>query len=386
MRRSADATSGSVLRISLHPAAPDLVLTADDTGRVTASAVTSPVGPGYHTFAVGLLRQLGEQIDIAWAAADAAEPSVDPTGYLASGDRRDAEHGHLGWLGAALGRAVQARRIGSSPIHLGTPTGIRFEVDGALASPLGPRDDAWLARAATDPRVAVDVWPWFTDAMDGRYRMQRALTLMWTEIRWRRPVDHAERGAIDETLRLLHRAYPLDPSLPFPWREWRELSELVETTDPDMARIEERAAAVDPTQPLVGYRRRPVTIVHEGWSLIVPGSFAERRSTDEWWGGEGGRRITLAAVRTGANGGGPMTADAFLRQVAGHLGSSALDNEAGEVIGRARIATDDSSGITTGVVEGYAAVRGSGAAIKVEFDDPADWQWALDQWRSLRPA
>ena len=26
------------------------------------------------------------------------------------------------------------------------------------------------------------------------------------------------------------------------------------------------------------------------------------------------------------------------------------------------------------------------AALKVEFDDPADWQWALDMWRSLRPA
>ena len=28
---------------------------------------------------------------------------------------------------------------------------------------------------------------------------------------------------------------------------------------------------------------------------------------------------------------------------------------------------------------------GSGAAIRIEFDDPADWQWALDIWRSLAP-
>ena len=38
-----------------------------------------------------------------------------------------------------------------------------------------------------------------------------------------------------------------------------------------------------------------------------------------------------------------------------------------------------------GVVKDYAAVTGSGAAIRIEFDDPADWQWAPDMWRSLAP-
>jgi hypothetical protein len=48
--------------------------------------------------------------------------------------------------------------------------------------------------------------------------------------------------------------------------------------------------------------------------------------------------------------------------------------------------TDASSGVEIGILEGYAAVSGSGAAIRIEFDDPADWQWALDTWRSLGPA
>src|SRR4029079_10081699 len=39
-----------------------------------------------------------------------------------------------------------------------------------------------------------------------------------------------------------------------------------------------------------------------------------------------------------------------------------------------------------GILEGYSAVAGSGAAIRIEFDDPGDWQWALDMWRSLAPA
>ena len=37
------------------------------------------------------------------------------------------------------------------------------------------------------------------------------------------------------------------------------------------------------------------------------------------------------------------------------------------------------------MLEGYSAVVGSGAAIRIVFDDASDWQWALDTWRSLAP-
>jgi len=62
----------------------------------------------------------------------------------------------------------------------------------------------------------------------------------------------------------------------------------------------------------IGYRRRPVTIIHEGWALEVPGSFTTTRTTEEWAGGEAGRSISLAGVDTG-QGGQPMSADLSLR-------------------------------------------------------------------------
>jgi hypothetical protein len=80
-----------------------------------------------------------------------------------------------------------------------------------------------------------------------------------------------------------------------------------------------------------------------------------------------------------------MTADEFLDQVAGHLGSDALEHEDGPVRGRARLSTETSSGIEVATVEGYSAVRGLGAAIRVVIEDPQDWKWALDTWRDLRP-
>ena len=43
-------------------------------------------------------------------------------------------------------------------------------------------------------------------------------------------------------------------------------------------------------------------------------------------------------------------------------------------------------GVEVGVLEGYSAIRGSGAAMRITFDDPADWSWAVETWRSLRPS
>jgi hypothetical protein len=130
----------------------------------------------------------------------------------------------------------------------------------------------------------------------------------------------------------------------------------------------------------IGYRRKPVTVVHEGWALELPGSFTGTRTPEEWSGGESGRTVTLAGTAT------EMSADQFLRQVAGHLGHDAIEHAEGGVVGRARLSSDASSGVEIATVEGYSAIRGRGAAIRIEIDDPQDWKWALDTWRSLRPA
>ncbi len=81
----------------------------------------------------------------------------------------------------------------------------------------------------------------------------------------------------------------------------------------------------------------------------------------------------------------PLAAQAFIDQFAAELGPNALHHQSGEVLGRARLTTDPTSGIEVGVLQGCSAIRGSGAAIRIEFEDAADWQWAIDLWRSLSP-
>jgi hypothetical protein len=379
--RDGDAAT---LAVALHPAATELVLRADDAGRVSATADTAGVGPGYQTFVQRLLERVGEDLSIAWAPEAAS-----PAGTI----RAAAEPAHLGWLRHQLERARAARRRGASGIHLGLPPTVRYAWEAPLLTPLGPRDDAWLERALAEPRVAIDVLPWWTDATDARYLLNRALCLLWTEVRWRAPATDEERALDDDVLALLRRAFPLEPSLPYPWREWNELAQLRGASDAMARQAAERAAALavgrDDAHGSdgcgIGYRRREVTIVQGGWALDVPGSFADRRTPDEWSGGEGARRITLAGTETGDEHG-PMRPEAFLDLVAADLGGELVRHEDGALVGRARIVEDTSSGVSVGVLEGYSAIVGRGAAIRIEFDDANDWSWAIETWKGLTPA
>jgi hypothetical protein len=373
-------TGEAELSVALHPAAPELVMTASDSGLVTVAAGTEAVGPGYHRFIGRLLERMGTELAITWDRGDADDDGApDEMAASTFADRTATERAYLGWLGRELLGARAARAAGGAGIQLGIHGHVRYTFDGAIATALGPRDDAWLDRAVSDTRVATDVTPWWADATDGQHLLNRALCLMWLEVRWRGPAGKSERLLLDEVHRLLAKAYPMEPTLNYPWRAWAELIEHRGIDDPMSRQVVARAAR-EPDGPPIGYRRAPVGITHEGWALEIPGSFAERRTAEEWWGGGAGRNITLAAVQTGT-----MGANAFIQQFGGDLGPDALDHHAGGVFGRATVTTDASSGVEIGVLEGYSAVVGSGAAIRIEFDDPADWQWALDMWRSLAP-
>ena len=359
------------------------------------------MGPGYETFVSRIAQRVGSDLSIAWSDRDPAPQLADPAGLAPAparlngtpddatrsvfADRPTIERAHLARLGGTVAAVRDAYQRGSRGIQIDTPPGLRYTFDGALATRLGPRSAEWLEAAVRDPRVAIDISPWWTDATDARYLLNRALCLLWTEVRWRPPANPAERAVLDEVARLLWRAHPLDPSLPFPWREWAEVLDLRGVDEPTAGDV--RGARGQHTRRPAADRlsARARDGPPRRLDARDPWSFDERRSPEEWWGGEGGRNITLAAVETGTDGG-PMSAEGFLRQVAGHLGNEALTHQSGELIARARLGTDASSGVEVGVVEGYAAVRGRGAAVRVEFGDATDWQWALDTWRGLAPA
>ena len=261
-----------------------------------------------------------------------------------------------------------------------------------MATVLGPRDDAWLERALADPRVAADVWPWVADAMDARYLLGRALSQLWLEVRWRPPAGADEIQLVDEILATLRRAYPLEPGLAWPWPAWRELLELrgqpIRRRGP--CSIAGRAPLVGgPAGDDAAADRLPPRSRHDhprGLGARGPGLVHEPATAEEWSGGEAGRSVTLAGDRDRR---GRPPDDGRAVPPAGRRPSRAGRDRARRRRrprpGAARRPTR-APGVEVATVEGFSAVRGRGAAIRIEIDDPQDWKWALDTWRGLRPA
>ena len=139
-----------------------------------------------------------------------------------------------------------------------------------------------------------------------------------------------DTGNLHGTVRMLDGVdgpCPLEPGLPYPWHAWRELARVRGLYDHMAGQVIDRAKREPAPESLIGYRRGHVIYTHAGWVLEVPGSFAEVRTEDELWVGGAGRTITLAATATGTPAG-PMSAQDFLDQVAGDLGSTALTHRA----------------------------------------------------------
>src|SRR5688572_27842637 len=69
------------LYVFIHPAAEEVDIIVPEPGRVTVSAKTSTVGPGYHTALCQLLRRFGEEKKIRWNPdGEEDDASQDETG------------------------------------------------------------------------------------------------------------------------------------------------------------------------------------------------------------------------------------------------------------------------------------------------------------------
>ena len=191
-------------------------MSAGESGRVALTAETETMGPGYHRFIGRLVERMGDG-PVDHVGPRRARPGGDP------GQRRDDVH-RPGRDRACLPRLARPD-AGQGPcrpgrhgaqLQVGIPGTTRYTFDGAIATVLGPRDDAWLDAAVADTRVATDITPWWADATDGQTLVNRALTLMWLDVRWRAPAIKEERELMDEVHRTLTAGLPErpDPRLP----------------------------------------------------------------------------------------------------------------------------------------------------------------------------
>ncbi len=265
----------TALCFGLHPTADDVRLKAWEHARITAEATTWRTGAGYHAHVCQVLRDLGEALVLAWDPPDSDPGQGDPTGYFFSSNHGALEEAMLECLRHQAQAALERLAAGQAVPTLALPMDHRFELDGAVATPMGPRDREWLQRVAEDPRQGLDVFSWWEPGRGAAYRLGRAVAEMWTSVRWRPPETAEEVGQLQRILAWLHSAYVRDATLDYPWREWEELRNYLGEADPVPPH------ARRPTGPLIGYRRRNVRVrLGNGWSISIPGSFAESREGD----------------------------------------------------------------------------------------------------------
>ena len=333
-------------------------------------------GPATTRSSAGSSTASATRLGVVWSHDHDPRPVGTPAPWIGSkqplADRAAVEREHLEVLERLIGRAVRAASTGPrSGVQVGTaaraPVRVRRRDRDAARTPRRR-----LARPGLEGRV-------------GRVRHPAVVVR-----RDRRPLP-AQPGAGDpvdrDPLAAARRrrraggdgrgarpaaasALPSDASLAYPWREWAELIRLRAMPDPIAERVFRQAERVDTALPLdrlpaPARDRRPRGLAGAGPRVV-------RRAADadgEWRGGERGRQVTLRGdddpdLERDADVGRPVPD----RRSRATSARACCATRTASCSGRARVTSDASSGVEVAVLEGFSAVTGSGAAIRVEFD------------------
>ena len=358
------------LSLRLHPAAEAVSVVAAGQARVVVKASTGAVGPGYHRFICALLRQLGETLQISWAERDDSNGVGDSTGYFDTGDVAALEREMFSHLREIASQALKLRRRGSPTVAMPMREGLLFDHAGAFLTPLGPRDDAWLEAVRQDPTRGADVFPWWGPGITPTNRLNRALVRLWIEMVWRPPLLEGERKLFGDVAHQLERAWREDPSLPFPWREWRELLGFLGRGG-TLAEEVSRRAGMEPDLARVGYRRGALRVsLPAGWVICVPGSLAEESLPDGTWVARDHRRQVRFVALEGQ--GGPTLPPA----------GRALTHRGARVVSEASVRFE-ASAAKEGSLTALCHSGGKRALCLITSTDHEDRDWALQTWRSI---
>ena len=151
------------------------------------------------------------------------------------------------------------------------PFGVTYKANQFLVTQMGPRSREWAEAVVRDPINGKDFFSWWNPERDADYYRNRGACLMWTSVRWRKPLVDDEKQILNEANENLQLAYRLDEALDYPWREWTEILKYLDADG------KTRDGRLENTQmrPLIGYRRNQMRVsLAAGWTIQIPGRFA----------------------------------------------------------------------------------------------------------------
>ncbi|HYV67927.1 MAG TPA: hypothetical protein VE964_16930 [Myxococcales bacterium] len=363
---------------SLHPTAEDVELSFPAPGRIAISAKRSTTGPGYHAWLVSLLDNLKSSLHVTWDPPPDDGDTGDETDYFISRDEAELDRQMLLWLRAV---ASDLATSDGANFDVAMPLGRHFEMPGHSRTPLGPRSLEYWRGVAEDPQRGVDFFAWWERGQGAGYWLGVALALMWTEICWRAPINEDEKALLKRGSEALEKAYALDSRRAYPWREWAEILDLLEHDGELAARVRARARTAH-EGPLIGYRRHPTRVpLTGGWSIRLPGEFAEKwdEGTFTAWSGDRTVWFTSYSVERAH----PPSIEE-LRSYASPASLGTWERIEQPLIGLASLERSKENDEEYWSLSTHTAIQTGFVICTICFVDDGDRDWALSTWRSIQ--
>lgn len=367
----------------LHPAAEEVELSLTSPDQVVASANTSTVGPGYHVFLASLLKDWAHDFHAAWdLPQESSDDYGDETDYFFSGDEESLFNNMTSWLQAVANSFFDGSlKADDQGMALCLPMDPQFEMQVPAITPLGPRGRDWLYETSKDGNRGKDFFAWWTPGFNAEYYSGRALAHMWSNVRWRSPVNDTEETILKDVANSLRSAHRLNPSLPYPWAEWQGILALLGGNDADKRLV---SSHVEGNQT-IGYRRRNVVVsLPGGWRMRVPGSFSDFVSDQDndlcavdppreiWFTSH---RSTSAAHRE--------TFESVKKEMKQDGPEYLIERE--DYIAKAMVSKKRrDSGEDYFVLNSSNATLDRRCVCTILFSQPGEKEWALEVWRSIQ--
>jgi hypothetical protein len=320
---------------------------------------------------------MARDLSVDWPRGQLVEGLGDATGFFETGDGTAVDAAMLDWASGLAAAVLEQADGGATDFAVGMAPEHTFRTDGFATTALGPRDRAFFERIVADRTAGTALFAWWSDGPDADFYRDRALARMWTEVRWRAPLDDADRETLAAVDRDLQRAAGAGAA-DIPWAAWDELRAFLGRQPAE--RAPDAAAAATPTQ--IGYRRGLVGFRYHDWMLDVPGSMGETDIDGDRVVYDETANIRISTFEPSADAPDASPAEAILAYglMDGRL-AAVIDDD--RVVGWAsgRKLEGDEAGFH--VLQGLAAAPGALAFVTISHAATrADW--AAATFRSLR--
>jgi hypothetical protein len=395
--RGKNSAEHATLFVQIHPCAEDVEISVPESGLCLVTAKTSTAGPGYHIFLCELLHAFGAKFQVEWDSPQ-EEVEADETGYFFQRDAEAVQREMLRWLSAVAGIVIENCKEGADigVRMVSMPLDRSYPDQAGILTPTGPRTLEWFQARIDAPGQGIDFFPWWPEEVGAAFYLGRALCRLWQDVRWRDPISEDEGELLMDIHLDLERAFHLDPNAAIPWREWHEMIEYLvgyfgyvdfEHEGLQQENIQRRAVGVDASLPLVGYRRGRVTVtLTGGWSITIPGDFAEEweEGGETWSAWLGGRTVWFTSWSVSGEHDETPGSRQILDSRPWPDDCRIIEHEEGELMGRAVFMPYEEDGQTLWNLKGYTAIEGNFCLCNVYLQDEADRDWALEIWKSIR--